>query len=961
MVLGRRGQFVRRSPKIVVYLTGFIASHLARWRNAILDTKSDTKMPPSHHRQPIRQRPANQHEDAPSFGAWLRQRRRTLDLTQAAFAEQIGCARITIRRIEADELKPSQQLAELLAEQLGIPAAQRKQWLQFARGLASQPPVSETDLPISVAERPLPPPTNLPIPLTSFLGREQALADGCRLLSANRLLTLTGVGGTGKTRLAQEIARALFAADRAANRHFADGVWWVDLAPLMDAALIPKVVATALGVREQPGQPIEGLLADYLKAKQLLLILDNCEHLVAACAQWVQQWLHSSADLQIMATSREPLQLLGEQRFPVAPLAAVPAGELFVQRAQLVDPAFTRTPTIGAAIDQLCAQVDYLPLAIELLAARSDLFAPQVLLERLQARPLDLLSTGLRNLLVRQRALRHTIQHSYDLLSEQEQACFRVLGSFVGGFDLAAIAHFGFGEAVVYALLQKSLIRPATLEQRGRRFFLLETLREYALEQLHEQGEVADKTQMHAAYYLALAQQAEPKLFGTEQDAWAQQLELELGNLRAALTWWQTANGETALQMANALWFFWFMHDHLREGRQWLEGLLQSLAGTVRSRAKATVRAAACAKFQGDFDGMAALVARADPLARTAGDPLVLGHVLLLSGNVTDRQAEYARERALYEEALQLFREAESPPGYFTAIAYQMLGGWEMERCNFDQAAVWLEQSLRLHQQCGNEWMTQYVLMGMGLLEHSRGNLERAIGHYQAGLAITQKAGNKNNTASTLCSMATAFLQQGQYPKAIHLFTETLGIGRDLVNKRARQEALIGLATIARHQNQYVQAEVYLAESLTYADQRNDQLGRTLIRYTLAYVALLQGKYGAAAVSYQACIVEWQQLAKPLWIASALRGFAMLATVNAQPARTLRLSGAEAALRQIHSPPRGFYADLDWSPAEEQQWAQSVLAARQQLAAARAAHCWAAGQAMTLDEAVAYALMVNSD
>jgi predicted ATPase/transcriptional regulator with XRE-family HTH domain len=914
-----------------------------------------------------RQRHTDAQGDAPSFGVWLRKQRRALDLTQEALAQRVGCARVTIRRIEADELRPSQQLAELFAEHLGVPSSQRPLWLQLARGLAAQRLPGALDLsapPAALAESP---PTNLPTTLTSFLGRDQAITDGSVLLTTNRLLTLTGVGGTGKSRLALEMARSILNWDETANPKsrrqmpkFPDGVWWVELAPLTDPALIPKLVATVLGLHEQPGQPLERLLVETLKTKQMLLLLDNCEHLVAECAAWVVRWLHNSPHLRILATSREPLQLQGEQRLPVAPLAPQPAGELFVQRAQLVDPAFTRTPDNGYAIDQLCEQVDYLPLAIELLAARSDLFSPHAMLERLQARPLDLLNADLRNLPLRQRTLRHTIQHSYDLLSQREQSLFRTLGIFVGGADLAALAHFGFGEEVVHTLLQKSLIRPTHLVQRGPRVFLLETLREYAREQLHACGELAYKAQMHAAYYLALAQRAEPGLFGAEQDQWAQQLESEMGNLRTALTWWQTTDVEAALQMANALWFFWFMHDHLREGCQWLESLSQSPAGTVRSRAKATVRAAACAKFQGDSAGMAALIARAAPLAHAAGDPLVLGHVLLLSGNVASRQTEYAREQALYAEALQLFRAAESPPGYFTAIACQMLGEWSIEHLDFDQAAIWFGQSLRLHQQCGNEWMTQYGFIGMGLLEHNRGNLERAIPHYQAGLAITQKAGNKNNTASALCGLATAFLQKGQYQEAIPLFTEALNLGHDLVNKRTTQEALVGLATIARHQKQYGQAEIYLAESLTYAEQRKDRLGSTLIRHTQAHLAFLQADYARATDLYRVCIVEWQELAKPLWVASALRGFAMLAQAAAQLERALCLSGAEAALRQAHGPARGGDADLDWSPEEEHQWAQSIVALRQALADERAVQLWAEGQAMALDEAITYALRVNS-
>ena len=322
----------------------------------------------------------------------------------------------TCRRILAGELDvaPSQATTRLYEQ---IRAGQLE-------GVTRPSPITLSPLPPSKPPLPF---SNLPTPLTPFLGREQELVDGRRLLATHRLVTLTGVGGTGKTRLALEIARSLTeggshrGAPALASPAFQDGICWVELAPLTDPALIPHAVAAGLGFREQPGQQMERTLAEYLRPRQLLLLLDNCEHLVAACAQFVHQWLQASPGLHILATSREPYHLRGEQRFPVAPLGADSACQLFVQCAHRIDGAFALAPA-GAAIAELCRLLDYLPLAIELLAARIDRFSPEEMLLHLQASRLDLLSGDARDLPPRQQTVRKAIQHSYDLLTGDERA-----------------------------------------------------------------------------------------------------------------------------------------------------------------------------------------------------------------------------------------------------------------------------------------------------------------------------------------------------------------------------------------------------------------------------------------------------------------------------------------------------------------------------------------------------------
>ena len=776
---------------------------------------------------------------------------------------------LALRGQRSEALAQYETCRQILADELDVaPAQETRRLYEQIRAGQFEEAVRPSPIPLSPLgpSKPSLPLHNLPTPLTAFLGREQELLDARRLLAAHRLVTLTGVGGTGKTRLALEIARALAEGGRQGPASgldtppFRDGICWVELAPLTNPTLIPQAVARSLGLGEQGGQPIERVLAEYLHPRQLLLLLDNCEHLVAPCAQYVHQWLEASPELRILATSREPLHLRGEQRFAVAPLEADSACRLFVQCARQVDPAFVLPPE-SAAVREVCRRVDYLPLAIELLAARIDLLSPEAMLLRLQASRLDLLHGDARDLPPRQQTVRNAIQHSYDLLTEDERALFRTLGVFVGGFGLPAVAHFGCGEELVHSLLQKSLVRPDLSDAHERRFFLLETLREYAREQLSEHSALAERQQEHAAYYLALAQTAAPLLMGAEQYQWAQQLEVEMGNLRAALGWLQAADVEKGLQLANALWFFWLMHNHLQEGRQWLESLLTHPGGTLASRAKAAVYTACYARFQGDYTAVAAFAPLAADLARAAGDKFTLGFAFILLGRVAVHlEKNDARAQQCYEQALQLFREVESPPGFYVAMACDSLALLALHHHALEEAGDWLEESLRLRQQTGNEWMTQYSLYGLGDFEYSCGRPDRAVGYFRAGLELAQKYGDRRNYALVQSELADILLHQGKDDEAALLLQEGLATGRELAEKNILKSCLIGLATVARHAAQYEQAQAFLAESLRYAEGRDRPLRATRVQHELAYVAALQGDDAQALALYQSCIVKWQEL-----------------------------------------------------------------------------------------------------
>jgi predicted ATPase/transcriptional regulator with XRE-family HTH domain len=447
-----------------------------------------------------------------SFGEWLRRRRRALDWTQEELARQAGCATRTIRKIEADELRPSKQLAEILAQCLDIPPKDREDFVRFARGVLRDviPPMPFVEETAHFAQTGSAAKLihNLPAQLSSFVGREREIADVKRLLVQSRLVTLTGAGGCGKTRLALQVARDLtgLRAGDLSGPDFPDGVWFVDLAPLSDPVLVPQVIASVFGLHQVSDTPINVLLQNFFRAKNLLLVLDNCEQLIQACAQLCVGLLGACPTLKILATSRETLNIAGETAFRVPSLSipdlqkpqsinALQQSEsirLFVERARGARSDFQLHDANARAVAQVCQRLDGIPLAIELAAARVNAFSIEEIATHLDNR-FCLLTSGSRTALPRYQTLRASVDWSYDLLSDAERVLFRHLGIFVGGFTLDAVeavcAEENQSEVLdlLSQLVSKSLV---ISEQRGTsRYRLLETIRDYALAKLGDVGE----------------------------------------------------------------------------------------------------------------------------------------------------------------------------------------------------------------------------------------------------------------------------------------------------------------------------------------------------------------------------------------------------------------------------------------------------------------------------------------
>jgi predicted ATPase/DNA-binding SARP family transcriptional activator len=561
-----------------------------------------------------------------------------------------------------------------------------------------------------LSRRPLPA-SNVPVPVSTMVGRRRELDEVAEALRGEtRVLTLTGPGGSGKTRLAVEAANLL--AD-----DFSDGAFFVALDAIRDQTLLLPAVAHALGVRESGERPLRESLAERLAGRRALVVLDNFEQLVDA-APIVTQVLETVPGLTFLVTSRAALRVSGEQEYPVDPLDLQDAVALFVQRAQGADPRFRLTDENRAAVEEICARLDHLPLALELAAARTKLLPPEAMLALLDER-LDLLSRGARDLPERHRALRDTIAWSYDLLGADEKRLFARLGVFGGGFTLeSAVAVCNASLDGIATLIDESLV-----ERDGERMRMLETIREYALEELAEDEEAQAVRRRHAERFLRLAE-SEPV---PEQAAWLAELDAERDNLRSALSW-SLDSGEhgLGLRLAAALWEFWWVRGHLSEGRSWLdEALALSADEPPELRARALHAAASLATRQGDYDHAATLSEESLALWEELGDAPGTARALLSLGTVAAEQGDHERAIALSERAAELYQESGDRRG--NALAVSNLGGIALERGEYAKASELSEQAYGLFAELEDSEGMALALVNQGFAALSEHRYERSL------------------------------------------------------------------------------------------------------------------------------------------------------------------------------------------------------------------------------------------
>ncbi len=701
-----------------------------------------------------------------AFAELLRHYRARAGLTQEALAERAGLTASGISALERGARRlPYVYTRRQLAEALELSDEER------TRFVAPRPPLPPT---AGMAPAPLAQPAGtLPAPRTPLVGRARELAALRDLMLSNsvHLVTVTGVGGSGKTRLAVQIAADV-------RERFPGGVWFVELAAVTDPALVPQIVASILGLPDGPDAPLVDGLPVWLRSlrsQRVLLVLDNCEQVVDACAKLAEQLLSVCPSLTILATSREPLQITGEHRWRLSPLAvpepdhgastdelaAYPALQLFLARAQAVSPDFRLTDNNAATVAEVCARLEGIPLALELAAVRVAVLTVEQILARLDD-AIRLLTGGSRGAPSRQQTVRGALDWSHDLLTGPEKILFRRLAVFAGGGDLEAIEAIGAGQTppdgevldLLGRLVNKSLVQ---VEQDGRasRYRLLEPVRQYAVRHLTESGETDFTRARHAAWYLALVERAAPELHGRSQIAWLERLEREQDNLRAALRRAEEFNdSEPGLRLAVALVPFWEGHSHLSEGRRWLSTMLAMTPASCGKtlRMKALIGAGSLAQWQAELEQSESLFSESLTLARALDDQKGIADPLSGLGTVARRQGSYARSVRLLGESLALHQLLQDEPGI--AFALLSLGVTLANQDDHAHARTLLEECLRRYRQLGDLRLVAIALTMLALVVGAQGDLRQASALLHEGLTGHVEVGDRAFVVFALTGLA---------------------------------------------------------------------------------------------------------------------------------------------------------------------------------------------------------------
>jgi predicted ATPase/DNA-binding XRE family transcriptional regulator len=737
------------------------------------------------------------------FGDLLRRHRATAGVTQEDLARRTGLTPQAIGLLERGKRRhPHAYTVQKLAEALELEGRDLSEFEAAAR--RSTTPRSRGHASVY----------RVPTPPTSLVGREHEAATIATLLRKEdvRLLTLIGPGGVGKTRLAIEVARR-------SREAFADGVVFVPLAPMRDPELVPSVLAETLGVKDVADRSLQDALERYLQGKEMLLLVDNMEHLLPAVSA-VADLVEGCPRLTVLATSRAPLRLSAEQQFPVAPLpldeasfpARSPAVQLYFERAKAVAPSFELTDANAAAVARICQRLDGLPLAIELAAARIKLFKPMALLERLDLR-LQLLSGGPRDLPERQQTLRDTVAWSHDLLDEAEKTLFRRLAVFAGGFVLEAAEEVcGPGMPVegevletLASLVDNSLlvsVAETSSDSGEPRFMMLETIREYAAEQLRSDGEAEGMHRAHALYYLALAEAAQPETSPRMFDEWLAVLEREHDNLRAALRWAiRHREVDIGARLGLMMWRFWSEQFHLGEGRRWLEAVLEL----------------------GEPEGG---VAQPTPSARR------WAFLHLITGIMASGQGSYDRAVALCEESLALYERMGHRKG--TSGPLRELGVVAYHRGDYDRAVRLSEQALEVTREFGSTFGAGLATCSLADALRAKGNLKEARTLLVESLTLLRRKPYPlrvaNALANTLARLGSIECELGRDERAFELYAESLQLGRRFGFVHHVVGPLEGMARVAIVRGRPEQAARLLGTSAALRDEMGVPL--TLVERT---------------------------------------------------------------------------------------------------------------------------------
>ena len=816
----------------------------------------------------------------------------------------------------------------------------------------------------TVTKTPRTPLGNLPVPSTPLIGREQELEALTQLILREevRLVTLTGPGGTGKTRLGLQAAANLSEA-------FTEGTFSVSLAANTDAKLVMSTIAQTFGIFENPVRSVtEGVIA-HLHEKKLLLLLDNFEHLVAA-APIVAELLAACPQLKILVTSRTVLHLTGEHEFPVAPLAMpnpkhivtlaaltqYAAIKLFVQRAAAAKPDFVLTQENAPAVAEICFRLDGLPLAIELAAARLKLFSPQTMLARLGSR-FELLKGGARDMPARHHTLQQAIAWSYDLLCTEEKWLFRRLAVFSGGCPLDAVEVVCRAEnvlpcsalEVIAALVDKSLLRQDQMAEDEPRFVMLETIREYALECLRASEDWEAARRAHADFFLALALQAEPELTGPKQKIWLTKLEREHDNFRAVLKWVEeTGEAEHGLRLGGALWRFWLVRGYMIEGRERLTALLAlpGAAQRTRERAKLLNGAATIIHEMGDYPTAHLFLLESLEIWRELGDKKAEAAVLNNLSWIAVMRCEFDTARALSAESLFLYRELSDKRGI--ALALNNLGWAANLQGDFKTGRALHESGLGLRREIGDERGIAFVLISLGWIEGIQGYYEKATSLLEEAYGRLKALEDKQLMAIALSYQSIAAIVHGDFARAQTFLEESAPLIKEVGSKWGLAFYCHTSGIVAHEQGNNCLAEELLEESLSLFRGLENKWGMAYVLNFRGHIKLEKNDMDCALACYKESLHLSKETGNKLGVANALFGFGRLSHTAGNQNRAARLFAVAEVLHLTTGAPFPAYV--------RKHFERAVAAARTELGEEAFAAEYEAGKKMPMDHAVASAL-----